>query len=70
MVDRVLIEIRKKRKELNYSQEYIASLLNISQSSYNKIENGTTELTVNTLYDIAQILEFDIDELINLKKRN
>lgn len=69
MIDKVLSEIRKKRKELNYSQEYLAFLLNISQSSYNKIENGTTELTVNTLYEIAKILEFDVEELVKLKKK-
>lgn len=66
-VDKILSQIRAKRQELNYSQEYVASLLKISQGSYNKIENGTTELTVKTLLEIVQILDLENMEMIPLK---
>ena len=69
-VDKILLQIRAKRQSLNYSQEYVASVLHISQSSYNKIENGTTELTVTTLLQIAQILELAHIEMIPLKSNN
>jgi transcriptional regulator with XRE-family HTH domain len=66
-VDKILSQIRAKRQELNYSQEYVASLLKISQGSYNKIENGTTELTVKTLLEIVEILDLENMEMIPLK---
>lgn len=66
IIDKILSKIRSKRQSLNYSQEYVASLLQISQGSYNKIENGITELTVNTLFEIFEILDIDKAELIQL----
>ena len=66
-IDNILSHIRSKRHILDYSQEYVASLLKISQSSYNKIENGTTELTVKTLLEISEILYLDYAELIRVK---
>ena len=66
-IDNILSHIRSKRHILNYSQEYVASLLKISQSSYNKIENGSTELTVKVLLEIAKILDLDYAELIKHK---
>ena len=38
--DKILSKIRSKRQELNYSQEYVASVLQMKQANYNKIENG------------------------------
>lgn len=69
-VDKILLQIRAKRQSLNYSQEYVASVLQISQGSYNKIENGTTELTVKMLLEIAQILDLAHLHLIPLKSNN
>ena len=57
--------IRKKREYRNYTQEYLAYKLNISQNAYSKIELGYTKITVERLFQIAEILEFDVMELIN-----
>lgn len=62
MVDKVLTTIRRKRLEMDYSQDYIASRLKISQSSYNKIENGTTQLSVEMLLKISKILNLNYSE--------
>lgn len=67
-VDKILSQIRANRQKLNYSQEYVASLLKISQGSYNKIENGTTELTLKSFLEIAQIL--DLDTTVYTKKND
>ena len=61
----ILIEVRKKRLALNYSQEYMAMRLNISQSSYNKIENGTRGLEVKLLLDLFKILKIDVKNFVN-----
>jgi transcriptional regulator with XRE-family HTH domain len=64
----VAANIRSKRIELNYTQEYLAAKLNISQNAYSKIELGYTKITVERLFQIADILETNITELLNVEK--
>jgi transcriptional regulator with XRE-family HTH domain len=64
----VATNIRNKREELNYTQEYLAAKLNISQNAYSKIELGYTKITVDRLFQIADILETDLTRLINHEK--
>ncbi|MCQ6960542.1 helix-turn-helix domain-containing protein [Mucilaginibacter aquariorum] len=64
----VAANIRSKRIELNYTQEYLAAKLNISQNAYSKIELGYTKITVERLFQIADILETEIVELLNVEK--
>jgi transcriptional regulator with XRE-family HTH domain len=61
----IAANIRHKREYRNYTQEYLALKLNISQNAYSKIELGYTKITVERLFQIADILEFDVAELIN-----
>lgn len=60
----VAINIRKVREYRNYTQEYLAMKLNISQNAYSKIELGYTKITLERLYEVAQILEVDLIELV------
>jgi len=55
--------IRKFRDLKGFSQEYMAEQLNLSQSSYAKIENNHTKLTVDKLNEISKILEVNIANL-------
>lgn len=64
----VTVNIRNKREKLNYTQEYLAAKLGISQNAYSKIELGYTKITVERLFQIAEILETDLIELINSEK--
>jgi GAF domain-containing protein len=57
--------IRKARLYRNYSQDYLAQKLNISQNGYSKIELGYTSLSVERLIVIAEVLEVDLLTLIN-----
>lgn len=59
MVKKAVKLIRKMRIEKNYSQEYVASKLNISQSYYGRIENGKTSLNLKTLKEILIVFEID-----------
>lgn len=63
-VKAVAANIRNKREELNYTQEYLAAKLSISQNAYSKIELGYTKITVERLFQIADVLETDVLELI------
>ena len=61
----IAANIRSKREQRNYTQEYLAAKLNISQNAYSKIELGYTKITVERLFQIAAILEFDVSDLID-----
>lgn len=52
-----------KRVESNVTQQEMANRLNISQSYYNKLENGKIEMSVKTMSHIIDILGLDIHEL-------
>ena len=64
-VKKVAANIRKIREQLNYTQEYLAAKLKISQNAYSKIELGYTKITVERLFHIADILEVDVINLLN-----
>jgi len=61
--------IRQHREIKGYSQEYMADLLGINQSSYSKIENDSTKITVDRLFDIAHHLEVDVTQLMGLGRQ-
>jgi transcriptional regulator with XRE-family HTH domain len=56
--------IRKYRELRNYSQDYVARKMGISQNAYSKIENNITQLTVNHVKQISHILEVSIVDLL------
>ncbi len=60
----VAATIRKQRELKNYTQEYVAFKLSISQNAYSKIELGYTQITLERLFQIADVLEIDVIELI------
>ena len=58
--------IRKIREYRDYTQDYLAAKLKISQNAYSKIELGYSKLTVDRLFQIAQILEVEVNHLLTL----
>lgn len=57
-------KIRKIRELKNLKQEFIASELNMSIRGYSKIENEETQITINRLVEIANVLDVDPLEII------
>ncbi len=60
-------QIRSLREAKGYSQEYMADMLDISQSAYACLESGKTSLRVERLFEILELLETDIVSLLNKK---
>jgi transcriptional regulator with XRE-family HTH domain len=56
--------LRKARLYRNYSQDYLAYKLNISQNSYSKMELGYTRITLDRLFVIAEVLQVELSRLI------
>jgi transcriptional regulator with XRE-family HTH domain len=52
--------IKQIRELRNYSQEYAAQELGISQSTYARIESGAIISKIDRLQRIAEILKIDI----------
>ncbi|MDG1529540.1 MAG: helix-turn-helix transcriptional regulator [Polaribacter sp.] len=56
-VDKIRERIKLSRIEKGYSQDYVGARLNMSQIAYHKLENGKTQLKVEILLELANILE-------------
>jgi len=61
--------IRRYRDEACLSQEYMASRLGISQSTYQKIEAGRVNVTEERLGEIAHILGKEIEDFVLSKQK-
>lgn len=59
-------KIRKIRENKNYTQEFMADSLHITQRAYSSIENGKTQLTIERLIEISKILETSVSEILGL----
>lgn len=56
--------IKQYRELRNYSQEYVAKKMGISQNAYSKIENNITQVTVNHLKSISATLDVPVMDLL------
>lgn len=63
-MDSIGEKIRVRRLMKNYSQEYMAFMLEISQAAYSNIERNETKPTLERIYEIAEILEISAFELM------
>ena len=57
-------KIKKIRETKNYTQDYMAGQLGISQNTYSKIETGGIKLTTDRLNAIAKVLEVTPESIL------
>lgn len=58
------ITVKAARVNRGYSQDYCASKLGISRSTYIAYENGKAVPSVNMAKDMAKLLGQDLDDII------
>ncbi|MCP2028256.1 transcriptional regulator with XRE-family HTH domain [Flavobacterium sp. HSC-32F16] len=58
-------KIKSIRELKNYTQEYMADQLGVTQAGYSKIEKGKTILSYIKLVEIAKILEVSVEDIIS-----
>ncbi|MGZ9899799.1 helix-turn-helix domain-containing protein [Shewanella gaetbuli] len=58
------IKLRNKRKELGISQDKLALLAEIDRSYAGRIERGEVNITLEKAYQLAEVLECDVRELL------
>lgn len=63
--DFIIDNIKKLRELKNYTQQYMAESLGITQAAYSKIEKGKTQLSYIKLEKIANILEVTVEAVVN-----
>ena len=60
----IIENIRTLRESKGYSQEYIAELMGITQSSYARFERGATKTDLKMIALIAKTLEMSLIDVI------
>jgi len=57
-------KLRLLRVKKNFTQDYIAFCLEISQPAYHKIENGKTNISLKQLEELAAIYKISVVDLL------
>jgi len=58
-------KLRRLRVKKNFTQDYIAFCIGITQPAYHKIENGKTKVNLQQLEEIAAIYDVSIVEILS-----
>ena len=62
----IYYRIRNLREDADLSQEKLARLLHINQSTYSRYETGDLEIPVSSLIKLAEFYSTSVDYLVNL----
>lgn len=62
--------IKKLRELKGLTQENMAEELKMSTNGYGKIERGETEVTVNKLEKISEVLGMSINDVLSFDEKN
>ncbi len=63
-------KIKKLRELKNYTQEFMATSLNLSPNGYGKIERDEVDVTLTRLDEIAKVLEVDALQILNFDEKH
>ena len=67
-MNRITSNVKRIREQKDYSQDYMAVNMGISQSKYSRIESGEAKFSMIDLQKIADLLETDISEFLDAPK--
>jgi len=63
-------KLKDLRRHKKISQSMLAEKIGVSQSNYNKIENGLAEISVNRFFKVLEILEVSIEDFFGIQMIN
>ena len=61
--------LKDLRKSCNYSQEFVASHLNITRQTYSHYETGRINISIEQLIKIADFYDVSLDYLVGRMER-
>ena len=67
LVMNVYERIRALREDKDLSQSDIAKMLNISQSTYSRYENGNLDIPTEILISLSKYYDVSVDYILGLK---
>ena len=62
--------MKEKRKQLHYTQEYMAEKLNVSLKHYGGVERGNAGLSLENMIEVSDILGVSLDYLVKGTNEN
>ncbi|WP_289660426.1 helix-turn-helix transcriptional regulator [Flavobacterium panacagri] len=65
MYSRINENIKTLRELKNYTQQYMALRLDMTQAGYSKIEKGASSVSFEKLEEIAAVFEMDVRNIIS-----
>lgn len=68
IVSKIGLKIKLLRNKLGYSQEKLAEMADLSKNSLGAIERGVSVAGIDTLDRIANALEIELKELVDVSK--
>ena len=60
--------IKNLREDNDYTQSYIAKILNVKRERYSKWENGYNEIPLNQLINLSNFYQVEVSFLLGLSK--
>lgn len=60
------VKMVELRKEHNYTQEYVAKMLQVDRSNYSKYELGKLEISIDMLIALAKLYGVSTDYILGL----
>ncbi|TAH20133.1 MAG: XRE family transcriptional regulator [Cytophagales bacterium] len=63
------LKIKKLRELRNYTQEFMAEKLSMSQTGYSNIERDETDVSLSRLQQIAKVLEIKLQDLLGFDEK-
>ena len=67
LVIKMYERIRALREDKDLSQSDIAKMLNISQSTYSRYENGNLDIPTEILISLSKYYDVSVDYILGLK---
>lgn len=64
-----LTRIRDLREDHDYTQAYIAKILNIGQRTYSDYESGKTRIPLDSMIKLAKLYDVDMNYICDLSKK-
>lgn len=64
--EKIVNNIKTIRESKNLTEEHIAQQMGISQSAYNRKENGESDFTLSELIKLGDVLEVSVSKFIDL----
>ncbi|WP_222166267.1 helix-turn-helix transcriptional regulator [Edaphocola aurantiacus] len=63
-------KIRMLREVHNYTQDYIADVIEVSHNTYSQMEKGVGQFTIERIEKIAGFYKMDVADLLNMNDQN